>query len=137
MAVVRNVPTSYDDWTESFDCSEDISALQWCAVTLASSAAGGSKAQAAKPSGQGTLTIGIMQNAPTFGTDRAEVRIEGTSKAKAHSTFNTGAELTVHDTNGKLETAASSDYVVAIALEAATCANALVKVMLVGPYQKG
>lgn len=136
MAVTRNLPQSFDIHTESYEQAEDLSALQWCAVSFASSSTAGSKVEIEKPSAQGALTVGILQNAPTYGTDLGNVRHQGVSKAKAHETFNKGVELTVVDSNGRLEAAASGDYVIGLALEPATCANAIVAILLVGPYQK-
>jgi hypothetical protein len=66
----------------------------------------------------------------------ADIRVLGTSKGKAQTTFNTGAELTVNGATGRLEAAGSGDYVVAIALQAALEANHLVWVQVVPAYQK-
>lgn len=136
MAIRKNVTRGFDLHTEDYDCSEDLSGLQWCAVGFTSSATAGSKVLIGKPASQGALALGILQNAPVYGTDLGEVRHQGVSKAKAYTTFNKGVELTVHDTTGRLETALAGDYVIGFALEPATCTNALVSILLTGPYQK-
>lgn len=138
MAITVNATYKYNMHTMGFDCAADLSALQYCAVGLTASAASAGLTTACKVTAQGARAIGILQNAPVYGTDMAEVQMDGTCHAKAYDTFNSYAELTPHDTNGKLETASSGDYVVAISLESATCADALVCVKLCStPYYKG
>lgn len=136
MAVVRNVTGTYNILTENFACSVDLSGCQYCAVGQELTATG--KMRAALVTGQGARAVGIQQNAPVFANtnELSELMTEGITKVKAYTTFTAGVELTPHDTLGELEAAGSGDYVVAIAREAAKCANAIVVAKLVNPYQK-
>ena len=136
MSAVRNITGTYNILTENFECSEDLSDLQYCAVGAEATATG--RMRAAKVSGQGTIAVGIQQNAPTYSKteELSEVMTEGLTKVKAYASFNAGVELTAHDANGKLEAASSGDYVVAISREAASAADAVIIAKLVNPYQK-
>lgn len=133
MAITRNLPDRYNDQTKNREAAVDLSGHQYCAVVLGGGASG--RATITSPSGQGVWCVGILQNAPASGS-LGEVLERGYSKAKAHSAFNAGIELTVHDSTGELAAAASGDYVIAYSEEAATCDNALITVRVVDPYQK-
>jgi hypothetical protein len=132
MAVVTDVAKTYNILTENYEADGSLTSLQYCGV--APSGASSGKVKVAAPGGQGVLTMGILQNAPADG-ELAEVMEEGVSKAVANSSFNSGEELTVAGTSGKLDTASSGDYVIAIAREAANAANHEVSVRIVSPYQ--
>lgn len=112
----------------------DLSSLQYCAVAPTGGATG--KMEITTPSGQGVLTIGILQTYDCDEDEQGEVVTFGVSKAIADATFSAGVELTTSGADGKLDDAASGDYVIAIALEAATAADQQVTVLVVSPYQK-
>ena len=117
---------------DSAAAAEDLSAMQFCAVRSTGGAAG--SMTVSKPTGQGAIGYGILENAPASG-EMAEIVREGICEWRAHSTFNAGSELTIHDTNGRCESAASGDYVMAIAREAAASAGHAVSVSLCGYYK--
>jgi hypothetical protein len=87
-----------------------------------------------KPAAQGGITYAILQNAPESG-EIAELAVEGITEWRAYGAFNAGIELTVHDTNGRCEAAASGDFVRGIAREASTGAGHAVSVLLVSYYK--
>lgn len=119
---------------DSAIASEDLSNMQFCAVAAGGGATG--NMTVGKPSGQGGLVYGILQNAPASG-EIAEIARTGMTEWRAHSTFNAGSELTVHDNVlGRCEAAASGDYVCAIAREASQSANHAVSVDLIPGYYK-
>ena len=135
MSIVTTLGRKINIMSLSYTVAADLSALQYCAVAPSGAASG--KMQIGAPSGQGVLTIGILQ---TYDADNdsntvGEVLVEGVSKAVADSTFESGVELTASGTDGKLEEASSGDYVIAIAEEAATEADQQINVRVVSPYQ--
>lgn len=135
MAVVTNLPRTYNDQSMNRASAVDMSGMQYCAVALTGGATG--RATATTPSGQGVLTVGIQQNVPssTVGS-LCEILERGYSQVRAFTTFNAGVELTVHDFTGRLEAAASGDFVIAISEEASTCTDAMVTARIIDPYQK-
>ena len=120
----------YDD---SFEANEDLSSSQNVVVAFVASSSGPPKV--GLPSGQGVFPSGVLLNEPLSG-EIAQVRHLGVAKVKANAAFNNGIELTIAGTTGKVEAAASADFVIGIALQAATAADHLVKVLLTGTYQK-
>jgi len=111
---------------------EDLSTEQFTAVRANGGATG--SMTVAKPTGQGAIAYAILQNAPLIGA-MAELCVEGITEWRAHTTFNAGIELTVHDTNGRCNTAASGDFVFAIAREASQSAGHAISVHLCGYYK--
>lgn len=134
MAIATNLPRTYNDQTKNRAAAVDLSGHQYCAVAMTGGATG--RATHTSPSGQGVWCVGIQQNAPTAVGDLSEVIERGYSQAKAFGSFNAGIELTVHDSTGELEAAATGDYVIAYSEEASTCDNAIVTVRVVDTYQK-
>ncbi|MBW3020780.1 hypothetical protein KY334_05765 [Candidatus Woesearchaeota archaeon] len=133
MTIAVEQVKTYNIRTENYEANVSLASSQYCAVAPVSAASG--KMKVGLPSGQGVLCRGIVQNAPAAGA-QANVMQLGRSKAKAASTFNSGVELTPSGTTGTLEAASSGDYVIAISVDASTCANAIVVVDLVHPFQK-
>lgn len=132
MAIVRDRTKKEFLLNDSAAASEDLSNMQFCAV-----AAGGGAASAmtvGKPAGQGGISYAILQNAPASG-EIAELAVKGITEWRAHTSFNAGIELTVHDTNGRCNAAASGDYVFATAREASTGAGHAISVTLCGYYK--
>jgi hypothetical protein len=133
MAIVTTAGRDIDVLTLNYAADGDLSGLQYCAVVASGASTGLMKVKA--PTGAGLIAVGILQNAPTDGL-QAAVRVEGVCKAKAYGTFDSGAELQVADTTGRLTTASTADFVVAIAEEASSVTNQYCTVRLVSPYQK-
>lgn len=134
MAVVTTQARKVNVLSISYETAANLSNLQYCAVAPSGAATGRTKITT--PSGQGVLTVGILQTYNATSGTQAEVLCQGLSKAKANASFNSGSELTVNGATGELEAAASGDYVIAIAMEASTAADQLVTVWVVSPYQK-
>jgi hypothetical protein len=135
MAIKTTINRKINILSLSYAANADLSALRYCAVAPVAASSGLMKVGA--PSGQGVLTVGILQ---TYNVDaaneQAEVLVEGVSSAIADATFNCGVELTASGADGKLEAASSGDYVIAISEEAAAEADQVVTVRVVSPYQK-
>lgn len=134
MALKTNVPGGFKIYDDTFVANEDLSSSQYRVVVPAGSVSAG-KSKVGLPGGQGVFYMGVLLNTPASGA-AAQVRILGETKVEANGTFNAGVEVTIAATTGKIEAAASGDYVVGIAKEAAAEADQLVSVMMVGPYQK-
>lgn len=77
------------------------------------------------PSGVTNVPLGVLQNAPTAG-QLARIRISGGSKIEAHGPFSAGDALSIAATTGRVDTAATTHYPVARALEAATAQGEIV-----------
>jgi len=86
--------------------------------------------QVKPPAAAGAKCIGIAMNTASAG-DNVEVCILGITEGYADGAFSRGDSLQASDTNGELDTAASADYVIAIALEAATDAGDRVAVLVI------
>lgn len=134
MAVVTTLGKKINILSLSYAADGDLTDLQYCAVMASGAATGKTKLKA--PTGQGVICLGILQTYQATDTKEAEILVEGVSNAIADSTFNSGVELCASGADGKLETAASGDYVIAIAEEAATEADQHISVRVVSPYQK-
>lgn len=134
MAITTTFAKKVNILSISAEAAADLSSLQYCAVSPSGAASGVTKIAA--PGGQGLLTIGILQTYDCDSGEWGEVQVSGITSAVADSTFNSGVELTASGTDGKLESASSGDYVIAIALEAAAEADQVVTVLLTSPYQK-
>ena len=133
MAIVTTAGRDINIMTLNYEADGDLSGLQYCAVVASGDTTGLTKVKA--PTAAGEFAMGILQNAPTDGL-QAEVRVLGVCKAKAYGTFNSGVELQIADTTGRLTTASTADFVVAIAEEASTVTNQYCTVRLVPAYQK-
>jgi hypothetical protein len=132
MAIYRDRTKQEFNLNDSAIANEDLSSLQYCCVDATGTASGAMKVS--KVSGQGGKVYGVLTNAPAADAI-CELVCEGIVEIRAASTFNAGVELTVHDTNGRVEAASSGDYVVGIAREAAESAGHAVSVLL-KPYYK-
>jgi hypothetical protein len=124
---------------EDFVADGNLTALEHCGVVPSAQSTGKNKVKA--PIGQGVMTIGILKKDQSTDvlTDGARVVVatSGLAKAKANAAFNSGIELAVAGTSGKLAAAGSGDYVVAMSREAANAADHLVMVKIEEtPYQK-
>ena len=117
---------------DSAMASESLATEQFCAVAAGGGATG--KMTVGKCTGQGAIAYAILQNAPASGKI-AELAVEGITEWRAHTTFNAGIELTVHDPNGRCNTAASGDFVRAIARESSQSAGHAISVTLCGYYK--
>jgi hypothetical protein len=89
------------------------------------------------PTGQGAHMYAVLVNDPQDPTSDGlcELVVEGIIEIRANSAINAGAEVTVAGTNGRIEAAASGDFVVGIAREAATGAGHAISVTLVHYYK--
>lgn len=81
-------------------------------------------------SGDGELSMGVLQNDPVLG-EAAEIEMDGISKAIIGAAVAFGAKLAA-DAAGKLITAVATKHVVAIAQEAGGGANEVIAVKVVG-----
>lgn len=86
-------------------------------------------------SGAGALSFGILQNAPNTG-EVGNVRFLGVSKAVIGAAVNENDELTPNASGRLIPTAATADYVLAIALEAGAADGVLIEVALLGFGQR-
>jgi hypothetical protein len=120
--------------TESFEAAVSLASSQYCVVQFVTGAAAGT-ATVQLPSGQGVLVCGVVQNTPAI-NEQAEVLMLGESKVVANAAFDAGVELTAAATTGKVEAASAADYVIGIALEAASAANHEVSALIIPPHQK-
>jgi hypothetical protein len=133
MAIVEDLTKGMKIQSDSYEANEDLSSSQWCVVAPVAGATG--KMKVGLPSGQGVLFVGVLQNDPESG-EQANVRQLGTTKVKANAAFNSGIELAISGTDGKVAAAASGDYVCGISREAAKGANHLISMYMTQPYQK-
>jgi hypothetical protein len=132
MSIVTDVAKIENISTSGYLANETLATSQYCVVVPAGASTG--KVKVGLPSGQGVLPFGVVQNTPASG-EVAEVMTQGITLVKANSTFNSGVELTIAATTGKVEAASAADYVIGIAREAAGAANQLVS-MEIRFYQK-
>jgi len=96
--------------------AEDLTALNLCMVR-ATGAAANSNMTVSAPTGQGALVYAVLLNAPDEG-EIAQLGESGIQEVRANEAFNSGVELTVSGTNGRVEAAASDDFVCGTAREA-------------------
>lgn len=106
------------------DASVDLSAKQFHAVKV------GAADHEATISGDGDLSLGILQNDPIAG-EAAEIEMDGISKAVIGASVSRGDKLAANAA-GKLITAASAKHVVAIALEAGGADGEKISVKVIG-----
>ncbi len=104
---------------------------QFCAVSVDTS--GRAKLGSGIEAVPETL-IGILQNKPTALGNASNIQMGGISKGRADAAFSIGDDLTA-EADGKLSTAAATEMVIAVALEAAAAEDEIVSVLIVGPYE--
>lgn len=122
-----------DGGDDSYVANEDLSSSQFRVVVFAAQSSG--KAKVGLPGGQGVYPAGVLLNTPASG-EIAQVRHRGISKVVANGAFDSGIEVTIAATTGKIEAAASGDYVVGRSREASAEANHEVSINQDGTYQK-
>lgn len=106
-----------------FQAGEDLSASQFCFVKLNSA---GKIVKAT----HNAVAIGVLQDAPQAG-QTGSVMTFGITKVKTASSISIGARLTAYtDGSGRAAAAASGQYVMGIALEAATAADQLITALV-------
>jgi len=129
--IVRERPK--EDYIQDDSCpaSEDLTALNFCWVAAGGGAAGAMTVGA--PGGQGVPVYGVLLNDPDE-DETAALKIKGIAECKALEAINAGVECTVADATGRIEAAASGDFVCCITREAATGENHLVSVNIVHYY---
>jgi hypothetical protein len=110
-----------DQLTISLPCATDLSAKQYCAVTV------DGNGNAALPA-DGGVAIGVLQNNPKAG-QTAAVRVAGVSYMVASAAVNAG-QLVTTDANGQAKPAATGNHVVGIALDSVAAAGEIVSVLL-------
>ena len=90
---------------------------------------GTSESQVKPPAAAGAKCIGIALHDAAAGY-QVEVCMLGVCAGYADGAFSKGDSLQAADTNGELDTAASGDYPLALALQAASAAGDLVEVFV-------
>jgi len=113
--------------------SEDLSNFKFCAVAPGGGATGNMTVGA--PSGQGVMVYAILQNTPASG-EICELTIDGITEVRIDSAITAGDEVTVAGVNGRIETAASGDFVLGWAREAGVDAGQCISVTLSKGYYK-
>lgn len=106
--------------TISLPASGDLSAAQYKFIVTSSG-----KAAVA---GAGASAVGVLQNDPDAVDRAATVAIEGIVKVVAGAAFSLDAEI-MSDASGRAITATSTNMILGTALEAATAAGQIVKVL--------
>ena len=76
----------------------------------------------------GDPAIGVLQNKPNS-DQAAEVAVSGVTKVIAGAAVAKG-DLVASDANGKLKTAATGDYIIGLALEAASADGNIITIYL-------
>jgi hypothetical protein len=83
------------------------------------------------PTGQGARCFGIMMNSPASG-ELAEIATDGFVKAEVAAAVAAGQIPLTNNVDGRLETAAAADYIIAYSQgEAATAAGNFITVKIV------
>lgn len=114
---------SIRDFERTFAAENDLSAAQYLIVELG---AGDNEVDVCDA--QGEIAVGVLQNDPGAG-EAALVRFLGTTKVVAGAAITKGARVTT-GAAGKAETAATGDYVLGRALEAAAADGDIIEVLL-------
>lgn len=117
---------------DSAEANADLSSMHQRMVRLTGASSGDAKAAA--PTGQGAEVYGSLLNAPIEGA-MAEIQVSGIAEVQVNGAVDAGKELTVGGTDGRLEAAASGDYVCARGREAGLKANHCISVTLCGYYK--
>jgi len=107
----------------TFEAETDLSTKQYLVVEL-----GAGDNQVDVCDAQGEISIGVLQNDPAAG-EAALVQFLGTTKAVAGAAITKGARVTT-GAAGKVEAAATGDYVIGRALEAAGADGDIIEVLL-------
>jgi len=94
----------------------DLTALHLCMV-VARGAAANANMTVTTPAAQGDLVYAVLLNAPDEG-ETAELGLDSIQEVRAYAAFNAGVELTVNGATGRVEGAASGDFVCGTAREA-------------------
>ena len=131
MPIVRE--RTKEDYVQDDSCpaSGDLSALNYCWVQETGGAAG--KMEVQVPAGQGQAVYAILLNDPEDG-EEAALRTKGIGECRAQEAIDAGVECTVNGVNGRIEAAAQGDFICCITREAATAADHIVSVTIVGYY---
>lgn len=111
----------------TFVAGEDLTGHQYKAVALSTSA----DDTVVKPSGQGAMCIGILQNAPKQGA-QASVCIHGVSQFIGGDTVTRGTRVTANAADGEIGAAGSGDYVLGVITQSVT--DGATASMLVTPH---
>jgi hypothetical protein len=84
------------------------------------------------PAGSAAKALGVNMGAPAGPGDPVQCRVEGIARCRAASAISLGDTVMVADTSGRIATAtaATANFVVGRALEAATAANQIITVLL-------
>lgn len=117
MSIKRERPKQDYVIDDSCPAFEDLTALHLCMVDATGGAANSSMT-VKKPSGQGAKVYAVLLNDPDTG-EIAQLGLDGIQEVRANAAFNSGIELTVAGTNGRVEAAASGDFVCGVSREAA------------------
>lgn len=107
----------------TFEAGQDLSAKQYRFVTQAADGQ-------VDPTGDGLFANGILQNNPDAAGKAATVAILGLSRVVAGAAFDEGVLLSA-DAAGKANTAASGDYILAVAKQQAVADGDIVIVQLI------
>jgi hypothetical protein len=113
--------------------SEDLTTSHRHMVVLGGGAAN-SNATVGLPSGQGVRVDAVLLNAPASGAE-AQLGITGIREVQAYEAFNAGVELTVAGADGRVQAAASGDFVCGIAREASGGADHLISMITTNYYK--
>jgi|SRR5688572_3620120 len=110
----------------SYQANADLSASQYCLVTLNGSG------KLVLPSAGAKFVLGSLYNKPAAANRAGEVKRDGSLKVKAGGTVTAGGPLKV-DAAGKVLDAAATDHAIAQACEAGVNGD-IVEVVLTGGY---
>ena len=133
MAITTRKPPHLSIWTPGYKAAADLSSYQYCVVVPSASAS--ADMEVAVATAQGEYAVGVLQNTPASGA-WAEVMVIGTSDVIAAETINSGVEVTIQAAGGKIEAAASGDWVIGRSLEAAVEADQRIAVDIFPGYWK-
>jgi len=111
----------------------DLTNLHQCVVAPTGAATG--NMLVTTPSGQGVYIYAVLLNAPDI-TEMAELQVYGIAEIRAEEAINAGVEVTVAGANGRIEAAASGDWVIGWSREAALAADHCISVTLCMGYYK-
>lgn len=134
MSLKTESPKTNIKWSEGYEGYKDLTGNQYCAVAASGASTGETKITT--PSAGGVACIGILISDDCDTTHRGEVVLSGVCPAKTGAVFNCGVLLMAGDTEGKLITATSGNYVIARAREASTVIGQIIAVeVLQSPFQ--
>jgi hypothetical protein len=110
----------------SFPADVDLSASQYCLVTL------NGDGELALPAAGAKFVLGSLYNKPAAAGRAGNVKRDGTIKVKAINTCTAGGPLKV-DAAGKVLNAVATDHAIAIACESGVAGD-IIEVVLTGGY---